>query len=628
MFLGCGTTGSDGSHDFVVCKNKKVAYPLVGSAEGDFSCVADCPSTMRVVPGTNNCECIKRMEETRIEDVVQECVAECPLTHYDDSGTCRECSSLCQDVSSAGSRVCTGPAPDQCHACSYRSADGTCTSGCTPGQKAVPGTSDGTFICRACRSGYRCVNGDQVDEICPAGTYSNAEGTACDPCPAGQYSGSAGSTSCTICPAGRFSARAESTSCTVCPADTFSSSAGSTSCQQCPAGTESTAGSTSCSPQYSDCQDPAILSGDSGTITSPGYPGVYESNLRCSWTITVSRGRLAAIRFTSIDIEGHSTCAYDYLAVYDGTTSSGTQLGKFCGNTIPSAVVASGRTMHLVFISDFGIRRAGFSAKYTGLRNFQCVSNNGTCTSGCNPGQKAVPRTSDGTTFICQACRSGYRCVNGDQVDEICPAGTYSNAEGTACDPCPAGQYSGSASTVCQPCPAGQFSPQYSSSSCQSCPAGQFSNTTGSTSCQQCPTGTESTAGSTSCSPQYSGCQNPAILSGDSGIITSPGYPGGYNSNLRCSWTITVSRGRAAIGFTRIDIEEQSRCAYDYLAVYDGPTSSGTRLGKFCGDTIPSAVEASGRTMHLVFISDHSACRTSAKFFKTEATRVRLSKGR
>ncbi|XP_078682442.1 uncharacterized protein LOC144916917 [Branchiostoma floridae x Branchiostoma belcheri] len=172
-----------------------------------------------------------------------------------------ECSSLCQEVSSAGSRVCTGPAPDQCHACSYRSADGTCTSGCNPGQKAVPGTSDGTFICQACRSGYRCVNGDQVDEICPAGTYSNAEGTACDPCPAGQYSGSAGSTSCTICPAGRFSARAESTSCTVCPADTFSSSAGSTSCQQCSNGTGSTAGSTNCSREckYIDSVNPLLV---------------------------------------------------------------------------------------------------------------------------------------------------------------------------------------------------------------------------------------------------------------------------------------------------------------------------------------------------------------------------------
>ncbi|XP_078682435.1 procollagen C-endopeptidase enhancer 1-like [Branchiostoma floridae x Branchiostoma belcheri] len=440
-------------------------------------------------------------------------VTECPLTRYNASGIFRECSSLCQDVSSAGSRVCTGPAPDQCHACSYRSADGTCTSGCNPGQKAVPGTSEGTFICQACRSGYRCVNGDQVDEICPAGTYSNTEGTDCDPCPAGQYSGSAGSTSCTICPAGRFSARAVSTSCTVCPADTFSSSAGSTSCQQCPAGTESTAGSTSCSPQYSGCQDPAILSGDSGTITSPGYPGMYPPNLRCSWTITVSRGRLAAIRFTGLDIEftgldKYANCFYDSLTVFDGATSSGTQLGKFCGSTIPPPVVANGRTMHLVFISDHSRGGAGFSAVYT---------------------------------------------------------------------------------------------------------ADTFSSSAGSTSCQQCPAGTESTAGSTSCSPstpssaQYSGCQNPAILSGDSGTITSPGYPGMYPPNIRCSWTITVSRGRrAAIRITSLDMEMQNYCPYDYLAVFDGANSISDSLVKLCGNTIPSPVVASGRTMFLVFVSDGS----------------------
>ncbi|XP_019628186.1 PREDICTED: procollagen C-endopeptidase enhancer 1-like [Branchiostoma belcheri] len=113
------------------------------------------------------------------------------------------------------------------------------------------------------------------------------------------------------------------------------------------------------------CQDPAILTGDSGTITSPGYPNRYKDNLRCSWTITVSRGR-AAIRFTSIDIQGHSTCAYDYLTVYDGANSSGTQLGKFCGKTIPPPVVASGKTRHLVFISDSLVNGQGFSIEYVG----------------------------------------------------------------------------------------------------------------------------------------------------------------------------------------------------------------------------------------------------------------------
>ncbi|XP_078684959.1 fucolectin-like [Branchiostoma floridae x Branchiostoma belcheri] len=123
---------------------------------------------------------------------------------------------------------------------------------------------------------------------------------------------------------------------------------------------------------------------------------MYKDNLRCSWTITVSRGR-AAIRFTSIDIQGHSTCAYDYLAVYDGANSSGTQLGKFCGKTIPPPVVASGKTRHLVFISDSSVNGQGFSIEYVGVTNLARGRSTAQSSTAYNlPSSNAVDGITDG----------------------------------------------------------------------------------------------------------------------------------------------------------------------------------------------------------------------------------------
>eukprot|EP00058_Branchiostoma_floridae_P005553 XP_002591041.1 hypothetical protein BRAFLDRAFT_69406 [Branchiostoma floridae] len=133
---GCRTTGSDDPRDCIACQNARLAFPYLTGSIGDFECVATCPGNMAFAAGTSNCECIKRMEEIPDDGVVA-CVADCPLTHYDDNGVCRRCSSLCTDVSTEGRAVCTGPAVHQCTVCAYTAADGTCLEGCSPGERAV-----------------------------------------------------------------------------------------------------------------------------------------------------------------------------------------------------------------------------------------------------------------------------------------------------------------------------------------------------------------------------------------------------------------------------------------------------------------------------------------------------------
>jgi hypothetical protein len=82
---------------------------------------------------------------------------------------------------------------------------------------------------------------------CAAGTFSS-DGVLCQGCPAGTFSG-IGASSCTACPTGTFSRVINGTSntvCFICPAGSFTDNEGSIGCVLCPSGWSSYPGATAC----------------------------------------------------------------------------------------------------------------------------------------------------------------------------------------------------------------------------------------------------------------------------------------------------------------------------------------------------------------------------------------------
>ena len=53
------------------------------------------------------------------------------------------------------------------------------------------------------------------------------------------------------------------------------------------------------------------------TFTSPGYPNGYANNLNCLWVITTLPGNRIWLNLTYLDIEGHFTCSFDRIIIYD-----------------------------------------------------------------------------------------------------------------------------------------------------------------------------------------------------------------------------------------------------------------------------------------------------------------------
>ncbi|TST47744.1 CUB domain-containing protein 2 [Bagarius yarrelli] len=95
------------------------------------------------------------------------------------------------------------------------------------------------------------------------------------------------------------------------------------------------------------------------------------------------------------------------------------------------------------------------------------------------------------------------------------------------------------------------------------------------------------------------------VLTGLSGVITSPGYPLEYSNNAECLWTIQVSnRSVITLVFLDVQLENNEGCNFDYIALFDGPTVQHRHIGNYCGNERPPNTVSTSNQLLIVFRSD------------------------
>ncbi|XP_072296554.1 CUB domain-containing protein 2 [Eucyclogobius newberryi] len=95
------------------------------------------------------------------------------------------------------------------------------------------------------------------------------------------------------------------------------------------------------------------------------------------------------------------------------------------------------------------------------------------------------------------------------------------------------------------------------------------------------------------------------VLTGLSGIISSPGYPHEYSNNADCSWAIHVTNSSVvSLVFLDFQLENNEGCNFDFVALFDGPTVTHRHLGKYCGADQPPKTVTTSNQLLVVFKSD------------------------
>uniref|UniRef100_A0A669PP52 CUB and zona pellucida like domains 1 n=1 Tax=Phasianus colchicus TaxID=9054 RepID=A0A669PP52_PHACC len=95
-------------------------------------------------------------------------------------------------------------------------------------------------------------------------------------------------------------------------------------------------------------------------------------------------------------------------------------------------------------------------------------------------------------------------------------------------------------------------------------------------------------------------------LTGPNGIFTSPNYPAAYPEFTYCVWHIqTTENSKISLEFQDFFLELDQNCQFDFLAVYDGPTTNTGLIGKVCGVSRPT-FESSSNVMTVVLSTDYA----------------------
>jgi len=117
-----------------------------------------------------------------------------------------------------------------------------------------------------------------------------------------------------------------------------------------------------------------------GSFTSPNYPNPHPELAYCIWHIQVEKGYKIKLNFRDIFLEVDEHCRFDFIAIYDGPSTTTGLIGQVCGHVRPTFESLSD-SLTVVLSTDYANSYRGFSASYTSIYAENINTTSLTCSS-------------------------------------------------------------------------------------------------------------------------------------------------------------------------------------------------------------------------------------------------------
>ncbi|XP_034938584.1 cubilin [Chelonus insularis] len=329
-----------------------------------------------------------------------------------------------------------------------------------------------------------------------------------------------------------------------------------------------------------------LLKTHSGQIQSPTDSNRYSNDEDCTWTIQAPVGHVVQLTWSSFNLEYHDRCQSDYVKVseiYDGEDS---EIGKYCGTKMPPILTSQSRTMNIVFHTDSTITSNGFIANYLFIDASNVCGGHYFTPIGIikSPGYPDIYPNNRECIWIIEAPNKFRVFLDIKKFDL---------EKSTSCNfdylEIRNGGYDTSPLI-------GKFCGDEIPEEIQS-----FTNQL------YIKFVSDSSRGHEGFMIEWDstvyGCGG--TLSSANGDIISPYYPQPYTRSSECIWKIAVAAGsRIQILFIDLELEEHSKCRFDYLEIYEGLNRPRKNSNRFCGSDYPTTLNFDSNLVTVRFRSD------------------------